>query len=367
MNPTSRRRNLPTGIAALRRLLRLTPLALLCYAAQPMTAFSQPAQPATQAEGQRRGAVDLQYVFPVTLNPGDQQSYNLWGELKAADGTQGKTLLVLLSGVTYDHRYWDFPGGPSFVNAAVQRGYAVLNLDRLATGYSSYPPAAALNLAQDVFTIHQVVTAVTSGSLSQFGFRRIVLVAHSYGSTISISYAANYDDVAAIVLTGITHTPGSGVGAFAADVVPVEQDPTLGYQGFPPGYLTVKAGSLGPLFFYPETPVPSIVATNESLKGVFSPNPTGALPNLFGSSQGKLGEQGVKVPVLGIFGDKDVLFGDTGTQTRLRSEPAFYPMSPRVNDYAIPNTGHSLALSSTFELTDGLIFDWVGSLFGQRR
>ena len=365
MISASSRRMLSSGVTVLRRLIRLTPLALLWYAAQPMTAV---AQSATEVQhGQQRGITDLQFVFPVTLNPGDRQSYNLWGELKAVDGTQGKTLLVLLSGITYDHRYWDFPSGPSFVNAAVGKGYAVLNLDRLATGYSSYPPAQALNLAQDVSTLHQVVTAVTNGSLARFGFRRVVLVAHSYGSTISISYAAKYDDVAAVVLTGITHTPGSGINAFTTNVIPAEQDATLSSQGFPPGYLTLKAGSLGPLFFYPQTSFPSVVATNESIKGVFSPNPSGSPGNLFGSSQGRLGEQDIKVPVLGIFGAKDILFGDNGPQARLRTEPAFYPMSPKVNVYAIPDTGHSLALSSTFAITDGLIFDWLGSLYGQQR
>ena len=78
--------------------------------------------------------LDRQFFFPVTLNPGDKQVYNLWGELRSVQPTAGQTLLVLVHGFTYDHRYWDFPSGPSFVVAAEAAGYAVLNLDRLETG-----------------------------------------------------------------------------------------------------------------------------------------------------------------------------------------------------------------------------------------
>jgi len=209
--------------------------------------------------------IDLQYFLPVTLTPGAAQTYNLWTELRSANSTQGKTLLITVSGVTFDHRYWDAPSGPSFVDEAVRNGFAVLNIDRLGLGYSSRPPSDALDYQQGAFALHQIVEAVSSGPLSHFGFSRVVLVGHSYGSTLSISEAATYHDVSAIVLTGVTHTPGSGVGQFAASVVPVEQDPVLAPQDYPPGYQTLKVGSLGPLFFYPATSSPMTVATSESI------------------------------------------------------------------------------------------------------
>ena len=73
--------------------------------------------------------IDLQYFLPVTLTPGAAQTYNLWTELRSANPTQGKTLLITVSGVTFDHRYWDAPSGPSFVDEAVRSGFSVLNIE----------------------------------------------------------------------------------------------------------------------------------------------------------------------------------------------------------------------------------------------
>ena len=65
------------------------------------------------------------------------------------------------------------------------------------------------------------------------------------------------------------------------------------------------------------------------------------------------------MPVLTVFGEKDILFGNTGTKQRLQSEPTFYPNAPVVNVYAIPETGHVLALSETAPRTNEIIFEWL--------
>ena len=238
-------------------------------------------------------------------------------------------------------------------------GYSVLNIDRLGLGYSDRPPAAALGYQQDAFAIHQIVMAVRTGALSQFGFKHIVLVAHSYGSTISIVDSATYNDVSAFVLTGVTHHAGSGVGQFVADIVPADQDPVTAVQQYPADYQIVKQGSIGPLFYYPQTSLPSVVATNESIKGVSTAAQNVSINNFLGA---QLGESKITVPVLTVFGDKDILFGDNGTQMRLQTEGSYYPSSPRANVFAIPNTGHALALSTTFSDTNSVIFEWLHSL-----
>ena len=125
---------------------------------------------------------------------------------------------------------------------------------------------------QDVFVLHQLVTAVKSGPLSRFGFDRVVLVGHSLGSTLTILEAATYNDVAAIVLTGITHTAGDGLNDFFSNVIPVTQDASLNMQDYSTDYYTLKVGSLGPLFFNPATSLPSIIDTSESLKTTFTLN-----------------------------------------------------------------------------------------------
>src|SRR3954454_12848299 len=86
-----------------------------------------------------------QQYFTTQLSPDSEQTVQIWGETTPAQGGQhGGTLLLLLSGSTYDHRYWDMPGVGSeysFVDAAHEAGYATLNIDRLGVGNSSKPPA----------------------------------------------------------------------------------------------------------------------------------------------------------------------------------------------------------------------------------
>lgn len=243
------------------------------------------------------------------------------------------------------------------MNAAVAQGYAVLNIDKLGTGYSSRPPTAALGSQQDVFALHQIVASV-----KQAGFARVVLLGHSLGSTFIIPEAATCHDVDAIVLTGITHTAGTGLNQFLSDIVPVAQDPALSTQDYPADYVTLKAGSLGPLFFNAATSRPSIIATNESIKTTVTLNEA-TIPQLLGA---QLGEGKITVPVLTVFGTNDILFGDTGTEQRLRTERGFYPSSPAANVFAVPQTGHSLALHETAPLTNSIIFGWLHQHAGEK-
>ncbi len=300
--------------------------------------------------------LDRQFFFPVTLNPGDTQSYNLWGELRSARPTAGQTLLVLVHGFTYDHRYWDFPSGPSFVTAAEAAGYAVLNLDRLGTGYSSRPDGSILGLAQDAYSIHEVIQTVGNGALSGFKFGKVVLVGHSAGSVLSALEASTYHDVSGVVLTGVSHTAGSGAADSIAAVIPVDADPVLATQGYPADYITFVAGAIGQLFYYPATSIPSVIATNESLKGAGAVADEQAIGGFVSHT---LPVTGITVPVLEVFGAKDVIVGDLNTAQTIGQEPGFYPNSPSVQVVAIPNTGHDLALSTTALETDLVIGTWL--------
>lgn len=334
---------------------------LCCCLLQGQYSFAQSVSATTQMSSTSTfgNLIDLQFSFQVLLNPGDTQTYNMWGELRSPAATQGRTLLILVPGLDYDHRYFDYPSGPSLANVAVANGYAVLNLDRLGLGYSDRPAASALGLPQDAYTVHQIVTAVRNGALSNYGFGKIVLIGHSYGSAISILDASTYNDVSAIVLTGITHMAGSGAQQAVASFVPASQDSVTAPQNPPVGYVTLRVGATGSLFFYPQTSTPSTIATSESIKGISTPVQLSSIGSLLAQ---QLGEQRIVVPVLTLFGDKDVLFGDNGTAARLQTEPRIYSHSRQSNAFVIPNTGHVLSLSTTVPLTDSIIFSWLGAV-----
>ena len=76
-----------------------------------------------------------------------------------------------------------------------------------------------------------------------------------------------------VVLTGASRAAGSGLAGVIADVVPVDADPVLSTQNDPADYITFRAGTLASLFFNPATSIPSVIATNGSVKGVILGDP----------------------------------------------------------------------------------------------
>ena len=212
-------------------------------------------------------------------------------------------------------------------------------------------------MAQDAYTLHEVIQNVGSGALGGFKFGKIVMVGHSAGSVLSALEASTYHDVSGLVLTGTSHTAGSGLSGVIADVVPVDADPVLSTQNYPADYITFKAGTLASLFFNPATSIPSVIATNESLKTAGSAADEGAIAGFLNHA---LPVTGIDVPVLEIFGAKDVILGDLNTAQTIGQEASFFPNAPSFQVQVIPNTGHSLSLSTIAPETDLVIGTWLG-------
>src|SRR5581483_583937 len=68
--------------------------------------------------------------LPVKLSADGQAIYSVTGWLCARGNFSGKTVQLLVSGVSYDHNYWDFPyqsDNYSYVQSATKAGYATFN------------------------------------------------------------------------------------------------------------------------------------------------------------------------------------------------------------------------------------------------
>ncbi len=72
------------------------------------------------------GTTCTRQVVPVTLSPGSTTTYNMVGWLCVKAGSKRRTTVeVLMSGLTYDHFFWNVPYQPnqySYVYAAAAAG-----------------------------------------------------------------------------------------------------------------------------------------------------------------------------------------------------------------------------------------------------
>jgi len=290
------------------------------------------------------GAVHKDVVFSVA--PTDTSAhFNLHAVLDSPGPTEGRTLMIMVSGFTYDHTYWDPPVGNgkySFVDAANDAGYATLTLDRLGLGTSDKPPADLTTIQEQADELHQIIQSVKSGALSSYGFSDIVLVGHSAGSAIAQTEVNSYGDVNALVLTGFRHEVNpTGAGEFINSIHPA--------TGQPDGYLTVDNRGL---FYDTQHTSPDVLAWDSAHIGTG----TGAELN-FGFALDPAQSAHISVPVLEVVGDHDLLF-QTDPST-FAAERAFYSNSSDFEQLIVKNAGHDVTLENNAQETFHQILDFV--------
>ena len=81
-------------------------------------------------------------TIPVKLSEDAWLTHDIVGTLCWRGDLDGQTLAVTVSGAGYGSLYWDFPYQSdkySFVRAALRRGLAVFNFDRMGLGRSDRP------------------------------------------------------------------------------------------------------------------------------------------------------------------------------------------------------------------------------------
>ncbi len=285
---------------------------------------------------------DLNLQVAPTATSGD---FNMHAVLDSPGPTEGRTLMILVSGSTYDHTYWDSPvdgGQYSFVDAANRAGYATLNLDRLGLGSSDKPPADLTTIQDQADELHQIIQSLKSGELSSYGFSKIVLVGHSLGSAIVQTEAGEHSDANAIVLTGFRHEVNpAGAGELVSSFQPA--------AGQPAGYLTLENRDM---FYDVSNTASKVLAWDAQHIG------TGTAAELnFGFALDPARSAGITAPVLEVVGDHDLLF-QTDPST-LAAERAFYPNSSDFQQLIVKNAGHDVTLENNAQHTFEQIFDFV--------
>ncbi|KAL0257470.1 hypothetical protein SLS55_008283 [Diplodia seriata] len=131
-----------------------------------------------------------------------------WDDQTASDNT---TLQILTHGIGFDKTYWDISFHDynySYVNAALDAGFATLSYDRLGTGQSQHgDPLNEIQINIEIAALRALTEQARDGSFPgvNTSYSSVVHVGHSFGSIQSYILAALYPNITdGLVLTGFS-------------------------------------------------------------------------------------------------------------------------------------------------------------------
>jgi len=326
------------------------------------------------------GAEDLDDALPqcqamqVAVSLPQVPGATLYGELCVRANTSPSAVQLLVHGATYNSYYNDWPDRPgfySYVRQMTAAGYATFNIERLGYGRSTHPNSALSTIQNGTEALRQVVEQLRNGDIGGRPFSRVIWVGHSLGTLYAWLEASVANDVDAFVLTGLLHTVKPSWLALAfASAYSANQDPKFATLGFDGGYLTFKAGTRAPLFYWTPGAQPDAIALDERLKDTVSGTEFGAAVPLFNSPTPVQAQpsRSIKVPTLLVVGQYDRVMchvpGDPDglvcTEHNVAQQEApYYSDEARLRVRVVRNTGHDLQLHVSAPETGEAILDWL--------
>jgi pimeloyl-ACP methyl ester carboxylesterase len=308
------------------------------------------------------------HTLNVTLAPDSTDTYQVVGTLCSQGPVAGKTIQLLLHGITYARYYWDLPYQSehySYVHSATKRGYATFNLDRIGNGASDHPADSSLvDLDSNAYVVHQVVEALRAGQVGSTSFAKVIVVGHSMGSMVTARYASSYPGEAnGIILTGLLHSINwnFAYASLIPNLYPALLDPKFAGQFSDPYYLTTIPGTRTAFYYLPNTD-PQVVMLDESLKQVVTMAEFQTGPSVV-YDQSSLQITG---PVLMVVGQYDYLF--CGPEVNFNCsdkasvqayEETKFSASACLETEVINDAGHDLNLHMNANATYSQMLSWA--------
>jgi pimeloyl-ACP methyl ester carboxylesterase len=286
-------------------------------------------------------SVSRTVTLDVALHDGGPAEHRVHAELYLPEGDPPAGVQLLLSGLTYDSRYWTLPGENDYVAHQLRAGHAVLALDRIGTGRSARPPADEVTVDSNLAVVHQVVTALRAGEAGVPSFDRVFLVGHSLGSGLALLEAGEHHDVDGIVVTSLLHHLGPLHDQVINALYPAAMDPAFAEDGPPEGYLTTQPGKRPELYEHPGNVTPELSKWHEETKSTLTLGEGGTLARIYDPAAASA----VDVPVLLVAGAADQIFGGdalTGADAVRAYEQQFYSPAARLEVFVLPDAGHGL-------------------------
>ena len=267
--------------------------------------------------------------FSVTLSDGN--TYTIAGFLYYNGNYKNRPLQVLVHGGTYNHNYWNVPAinghDYSYARFMAEAGYALLAIDQLGAGESSKPPGDFVTLSETASSIHQVLVQMRSNNNPLgYGYDKIVLVGHSFGSINAILVQGTYHDADALVVTALGHVPHP---------LPIPPELIQQLAQFP--YFPLPAEARTALFYFANAADPDVIAyDNANLADLLT---RGQLFTTFAAIFDPAADQvgAVTGPVLVQLGENDALWPSQYAS----GEAAFWTSASSITVQSLALTGHS--------------------------
>jgi pimeloyl-ACP methyl ester carboxylesterase len=310
--------------------------------------------------------------LPVKLSSDGQAIYSVTGWLCARGNFSGKTVQLLVSGVSYDHNYWDFPYQPnnySYVQSATRAGYATFNFDRIGVGLSDKPPATDVTIPAEAYVAHELIQDLRQGKISGTSFKKVIAVGHSMGASILSVEGGTYNDADGLILADSLHQANVAKQTqLATTRYPAAQDPKFENAGLPDGYLTTKPGTRGDGYYDTKYADPQVVAKDEQLKQTAT---TGEFATL---AQGRNPQfsKAIKTPVLLVVGQNDSINCNEGaglsckdSATIIAREKDNFSQAACLEAFVLPNSGHDTNLHYNAKDWFKAASDWANKRIGK--
>jgi pimeloyl-ACP methyl ester carboxylesterase len=309
-------------------------------------------------------------TVPVHLSATDPTTYNLVGQLCSKGPLTGKTVQLLVHGLTYDHNYWDFPVQPqkySYLERASNAGYAVFAIDRIGVGNSDRPADAnAVTVQSGAYILHQLAQGLRNGTIGGTAFPKVMLTAHSLGAAMSIYEAATYADVDGLIISGQLHQTNPLIYTLLGNFYPAQLDPKFASAGLPAGYFTTVPNTRAAMF-YSTHAADDVIAQDEALKQTVT---LGELSTLNDASAPSLSQQ-IHVPVLTSVGQQDVLFCNelfglscANQAAIMNREASAYSPDACLETHVLAKAGHSTNLHLNAPDWFTTAIDWTNRRIG---
>jgi pimeloyl-ACP methyl ester carboxylesterase len=304
-------------------------------------------------------------TMPVKLTADAWFTHDVVGTLCWTGELDDKTLAVMVSGAGYGSVYWDFPYQPdtySFVRAALRRGLATFNFDRLGMGRSDRPFGLSLGVDNQAYVLAQIIETLQVDS----AFGAVVTLGHSFGSTISLAHALSYpQNVDGIVLTGFVHNSNPGFNLAMRDGVDLAalKGPFAGAI-VDPTYLISKAESRVDLFYSAGNIDRTVVEIDELNRQTTSIGEVISMPLYF-----KEQSKALTLPAFTLIGEDDfVVCGGavecTDHDAIVDWEAEFFPPAACHEIVVLDDTNHNANLHLNAPGNFELMLDWIDRRVG---